>query len=151
MSSAALLNTNIERAIKNDADVLSQSGTELVYRVKEVRGNIQLYKFAIGPLEAGHSCSSPQFDVLIQVLQIVITYDSVTTGIVLEAFVNLPFLPTISLGKVSGSLKEGIVLKIGYKAILSGELSVKLKDGHAFLGYGFTVLGKTFGGEVKIF
>ncbi|KAF5345394.1 hypothetical protein D9756_010984 [Leucocoprinus leucothites] len=109
------------------------AGAHTVYRIKEIKGNVQLYKFSIGPIE------------------IAITYDSMTTGLVVEAFINLPFLPTISVGKVGGSLMDGVGIKLGYKGILSGEIKVAYRDGHAYLGYEFTVAGASFDGELQIF
>ncbi|KAF5348166.1 hypothetical protein D9756_010758 [Leucocoprinus leucothites] len=95
--------------------------------------NIQLFKYGIGPL------------------QVSVAYNPESTGIQLQLFLNVPIIGTVQVGNITGSLKDGVSLKIGYGSLLGGEVGAKLDGGSAYLTYSFSALGKQFGGKVKIF
>ncbi|KAG9118649.1 hypothetical protein FRC07_006735 [Ceratobasidium sp. 392] len=52
-----------------------------------------------------------------------------TWTISVEASVHLPIIGKKVLASVSGNLKDGVTLDLGYKGIASGEATVSLKNG----------------------
>lgn len=64
---------------------------------------------------------------------------------------NLPIIGSHTIGKVSGNLKQGVVLKIGYKLIASGELGVRLVGDDVILYWNFSANGKEYAYEIKRF
>lgn len=64
---------------------------------------------------------------------------------------NLPIIGGITIGKVSGNLKQGVSLKIGYKAIASGEVGVRLDGSDVIVYWKLSAFGKSYEDEVKLF
>jgi len=109
-------------------------GVDYVYGVeKAFDGRIQLFKYGIGPLELD------------------ISYDHHTKGLVLDIYLNPPFVKKIKISTVTGSLLEGLVVKLGYGNSLNGQLTVQKVANEAVLSFHFTAFEKEYKGSVKIF
>lgn len=65
--------------------------------------------------------------------------------------INIPIIGKIQIGKVAGNLEQGVALKIGYKAIASGEIGVKREDGSIILYWDLSAFGSSYKDQIKLF
>ncbi|KAF5358024.1 hypothetical protein D9756_001494 [Leucocoprinus leucothites] len=145
-----------DRSITNSGDVLKhisayedkinsikvdarKDGPDEVYICKESDspqfqgGDVDTFKLSIGPLETS------------------IAYNLQTQKMILEVFLVLPVLGPVLVGASTGSLKDGVSVKIGYESVLTGEVDTRLKNKRGILGYEFEAFGKRYDAEVKLF
>lgn len=84
-------------------------------------------------------------------MQVTINYDEVNLGIEIIVKIKIPFLGSVEIGKVSGNLKQGVSLKIGYKGIASGEIGVRLDGSNVVLYWDLSAFGASYKDQVKLF
>lgn len=72
-------------------------------------------------------------------------------GVGLTVVLNIPILGAVTIGSISGSLAQGISLKIGYSGLLSGEVGVRLDGSDVILFWEFTAFGHSYKGSTKLF
>ena len=85
------------------------------------------------------------------VIQFVVSFDPSNFGITLTVILDLPIIGPIVIGQVSGNLKNGISIKVGYPGVLSGEVGVKLEGNAVYLFYDFTAFGTHYKNQIHLF
>lgn len=67
--------------------------------------------------------------------------------------VNLvvPIIGAVTLGSVSGGLKTGVELKIGYEDLAEGKFGVKLDDGKVVLYWDLKAFGESYEDDLELF
>lgn len=80
-----------------------------------------------------------------------VAYNPTTGTISLEAYVNVPIIGSVGIGKISGNLTDGINLSLGYPGILSGSVGIKLDGSTVTLIYSFTAFGSSYEDEIPLF
>lgn len=83
--------------------------------------------------------------------QIVINYDLANLGVDVQVKLNVPILGSVEIGKISGNLKQGLSLKVGYSGIAGGEVGVKLNSSDVILYWDLSAFSYSYKDEIKLF
>lgn len=84
-------------------------------------------------------------------LKVSINFVPKTMGIEIAVKVKVPIIGPITVGKVKGNLKQGVVLHFNYSTFVNGDVGVKLDDTTVVLYWNLTAFNNTLKDEVKLF
>ena len=84
-------------------------------------------------------------------LKFVINYNPDDMSVELIVKAHVPIIGAISIAKGKGSLKQGVVVKLNYKGMVTGEASVKLPENSAILYYNINAFGTKLKDSLALF
>ncbi|KAI6038066.1 hypothetical protein EDC04DRAFT_3091008 [Pisolithus marmoratus] len=113
--------------------VKTEYGDAFIYAVASNDENAKTFKNTIGPIE------------------IDITIDLNKLSIVIEVYLNIPFVGKVQITKAAGNLQDGITLTIGFPPFVRGSLTLKLEGRDVVLEYSFDAFGLHYAGRIVIF
>lgn len=113
----------------------------------------QLYRVAVGPLTV-----SPPY--ILQICtslwtpygyQVHINFVPADMGIEIVAKVKVPIVGEVTIAKVKGNLKQGVVLHIKYSDLVKGDVGVKLDGSSVVLYWELSALGVELNDKLGLF
>lgn len=113
----------------------------------------QLYRVAVGPLTVSPPCILQICTSLWTpyVYQVLINFVPADLGVEIAAKVKVPILGEVTVAKVKGNLKQGVVLHIRYSDLVKGDVGVKLDGSTVVLYWELTALGAELNDKVELF
>lgn len=72
-------------------------------------------------------------------------------GVDVQVKLNIPILGSVEIGKISGNLKQGVSLKVGYSSVAGGEVGVKLDGSDVILYWDLKAFSYSYKDQIKLF